>query len=182
MTLPQSTADPGGAPVLRDAVPADAAGIAVIYNDAVRNTAAIWNDKTVDAADRVAWMTARHSAGFPVLVAEDADGVVVGYASFGAFRAFDGYRHTVEHSIYVRADQRGRGLGESLLRALIARAQDAGIHVIVGAIEAGNAASLALHDKLGFTRVGTMPQVGTKFGRWLDLALVQLTLDDRPNP
>lgn len=167
---------------IRDAVPADAPGIAEIYNDAVVHTTAIWNDLTVDHADRVEWIAARQNAGFPVLIAADADGAVLGYASYGAWRPHDGYRHTVEHSIYVRGDQRGRGLGEALLRALIARAEDARIHVMVGAIEAGNTGSLRLHEKLGFTRVGTMPQVGAKFGTWLDLALVQLTLDERPRP
>ena len=107
---------------------------------------------------------------------------VLGYASFGPWRPHDGYRHTAEHSVYVRGDQRGRGLGEALLRALITRAQSAGIHVIVGAIEAGNTGSIRLHEKLGFAHIGTMPRVGMKFGRWLDLALLQLTLDDRPNP
>lgn len=167
---------------IRDAVAADAAGIAEIYNDAVAHTTAIWNEQTVDAADRAAWIEGRQTAGFPVLVAIGAAGDVLGYASFGPWRPHDGYRHTAEHSVYVRGDQRGRGLGEALLRALITRAQSAGIHVIVGAIEAGNTGSIRLHEKLGFAHIGTMPQVGMKFGRWLDLALLQLTLDDRPNP
>lgn len=167
-------------PVIRDAEPADAAGIAAIYNDAVLHTTAIWNDRTVDVAERLAWMTARSAAGLPVLVARDEGGVVLGYASYGPWRPFDGFRETVEHSVYVRADQRGRGLGAALLGALTERARDAGIHVMVGAVEAGNTGSIALHAKLGFVRTGTMPQVGTKFGRWLDLAWLQLTLDDRP--
>lgn len=167
---------------IRDAGAADAAGIADIYNDAVAHTTAIWNEQPVDAADRAAWIAARQESGFPVLIAAGAAGEVLGYASFGPWRAFDGYRHTVEHSVYVRGDQRGQGIGEALLGALIERAQDADIHVMVGAIEAGNAGSIRLHTKLGFTQVGTMPQVGRKFGRWLDLALLQRVLDDRPTP
>lgn len=167
---------------IRDAGAADAAGIADIYNDAVAHTTAIWNEQTVDAADPAAWIAARQESGFPVLIAAGAAGEVLGYASYGPWRAFDGYRHTVEHSVYVRGDQRGQGIGEALLVALIERAQDAGIHVMVGAIEAGNAGSIRLHTKLGFTQVGTMPQVGAKFGRWLDLALLQRVLDDRPTP
>ena len=82
-------------------------GIVAIYNDAVENTTAIWNEKTVDAANRSAWLAERQRVGYPVLVAIDAEGGVAGYASFGDWRAFDGYRHTVEHSVYVRQDCRG---------------------------------------------------------------------------
>jgi phosphinothricin acetyltransferase len=167
--------------MIRPATPADAPAIAAIYNDAVRATTAIWNELEVDAANRIDWMAARQAAGLPVLVL-DEEGTVAGYASFGPFRAFDGYRGTVEHSVYVRADRRGGGRGRMLMEALIDAARGSGFHVMVGAIEAGNAASIALHKKLGFTHVGTMPEVGQKFGRWLDLALLQLRLDDRAAP
>ncbi len=113
-------------------------GIVAIYNDAVRNTTAIWNEKTVDAANRAAWLADRQRAGYPVLVAIDAEGAVAGYASFGDWRAFDGYRHTVEHSVYVRQDCRGAGIGKALMVALIERARGIGKHVLVAAIEAGN--------------------------------------------
>lgn len=167
---------------IRDAVDADAPAIAAIYNDAVVNTTAIWNEVQVDAANRVGWMADRRRLGYPVLVAVDGDGIVLGYASFGDWRAFDGYRHTVEHSVYVRADQRGGGIGKALMQALIGRARAIGKHVMVAAIEAGNQGSIALHEALGFRRTGLMPQVGMKFGRWLDLAFLQLILDDRPTP
>lgn len=166
---------------IRDATAADAAGIAAIYNDAVENTTAIWNEIRVDAANRAAWIETRQAAGYPVLVAAEGD-AVLGYASFGDFRAFDGYRGTVEHSVYVRGDARGGGLGRKLLAALVPRARGIGKHVMVAAIEAGNAPSIRLHESLGFVPVGTMPQVGQKFGRWLDLALLQLTLDGREAP
>jgi phosphinothricin acetyltransferase len=167
---------------LRDAEHADAGGIAAIYNDAVETTTAIWNEATVDALNRRDWMDARRAAGYPVLVVIDARGAVAGYASFGDWRAFDGYRHTVEHSVYVRADARGAGLGAMLMEALVARARAIGKHVMVAGIEAGNAGSIALHERMGFERVGFMPQVGTKFGRWLDLAFLQLMLDTRVDP
>lgn len=167
---------------IRDAVDADAPAIAAIYNDAVVNTTAIWNEVQVDTANRVGWMADRQRLGYPVLVAVDGDGTVLGYASFGDWRAFDGYRHTVEHSVYVRADRRGGGIGKALMQALIGRARDIGKHVMVAAIEAGNQGSIALHEALGFRRTGLMPQVGMKFGRWLDLAFLQLILDDRPTP
>ena len=163
---------------LRDAGPDDAAGIAAIYNDAVAHGTAIWNERLVDAADRSAWLGMRQREGWPVLVAVDAAGQVLGYASYAAFRAFDGYRHTVEHSVYVRADCRGFGLGRLLLLALVERARAQGKHAMVAAIEAGNLASLRLHERCGFEPAGTLRQVGTKFGRWLDLAFMQLLLDD----
>lgn len=161
---------------IRDAHAGDAGAIAAIYNDAVEHTTAIWNETVVDAENRRAWLTDRQAAGFPVLVAVDGAGAVIGYASYGPWRAFDGYRHTVEHSVYVRGDQRGRGVGERLLRALIDRAQGSGVHVLVAGIEAGNAASIRLHERLGFDDAGTLREVGTKFGRWLDLTFLQLTL------
>lgn len=166
---------------IREAAAGDADAIAAIYNDAVANTTAIWNEIPVDAANRAAWIAARQAAGFPVLVAV-ADGDVLGYASYGDFRAFDGYRATVEHSVYVTAAARGTGLGRALLARLIERARGQGKHAMVAAIEAGNAPSIRLHQALGFASVGLMPQVGQKFGRWLDLALMQLTLDDRAAP
>lgn len=163
---------------IRDARPADADGIAAIYNDAVEHTTAIWNEVVVDAENRRAWLTDRQAAGMPVLVAVDETDAVIGYSSYGPWRAFDGYRHTVEHSVYVRDDQRGRGLGEGLMRALIERARAGGIHVLVAAVEAGNTGSIALHEKLGFINTGTLSEVGTKFGRWLDLTFLQLILRD----
>ncbi|UXY52420.1 GNAT family N-acetyltransferase [Pseudomonas tohonis] len=163
--------------IIRDASEADLPGILAIYNDAVEHTTAIWNETLVDLANRRAWLAERTAAGFPVLAARDAAGEVVGYASYGAWRPHDGYRHTVEHSVYVRADQRGKGLGPQLMQALIERARSAGLHVMVGAIESENAASIRLHQRLGFTTTGQMPQVGRKFGRWLDLTFMQLILE-----
>lgn len=163
---------------IRDATPSDAAAIAVIYNDAVENTTAIWNDAVVDEADRAAWIRARQETGYPVLVAVGDGDEVVAYATFGDFRAFDGYRHTVEHSVYVRSDQRGNGLGERLMVELISRARDLGKHVMIAAIEASNTQSIRLHERLGFVHGGTLTQVGRKFDRWLDLAFMQFTLDE----
>lgn len=167
---------------IRDAEDRDLAGIAAIYNDAVLNTTAIWNETAVDVENRRAWWADRQRLGYPVLVAVDAAGAVLGYASFGDWRAFDGYRHTVEHSVYVRSDQRGGGIGKALMQALIDRARGIGKHVMVAGIEAGNTGSIRLHQALGFEQTGLLRQVGTKFGRWLDLAFLQLTLDDRDDP
>ena len=167
---------------IRDAHAGDIEAVLAIYNDAVSNTLAIWNERTVDAANRAAWLADRQRAGYPVLVAIDAEGTVAGYASFGDWRPFEGFRHTVEHSVYVRADSRGAGVGKALMVELIARARGLRKHVMVAGIEAGNAGSIALHKQLGFEEVGLMRQVGTKFGAWLDLAFLQLQLDTRSDP
>ncbi len=167
---------------IRDAVTDDAAGIKEIYNDAVANTTAIWNDIEVDTADRAAWLEDRQNSGYPVLVAVDTRGQVLGYASFGDWRSWDGYRHTVEHSVYVRSDSRGFGIGKTLMDALIERARRLGKHVMIGAIEANNEASIRLHQKFGFVEVGRLREVGTKFGKWLDLLFFELQLDERAAP
>ena len=166
---------------IRYAVKEDCAAIAAIYNHAVINTAAIWNDQTVDADNRIAWFEARALLGYPVIVSEE-NGVVTGYASFGDWRAFDGFRHTVEHSVYVHPEHQGKGLGLALMVRLIEEAKRIGKHVMVAGIEAQNQGSIHLHQKLGFTITGQMPQVGTKFGRWLDLTFMQLQLDNRSDP
>ena len=168
--------------LIRDAGLDDIPAITSIYNDAVQHTTAIWNDKLVDVANRTQWLADREKLGYPVLIAVNEAGKVLGYASFGDWRAFDGYRHTVEHSVYVRSDQRGKGIGEALMRALIERARGIGKHVMVAAIESGNTGSIRLHEKLEFKHVGQMPQVGMKFGEWLDLAFLQLTLDPGSDP
>ncbi|HEP1894568.1 TPA: N-acetyltransferase [Kluyvera cryocrescens] len=166
---------------IRFATKEDCAAIAAIYNHAVINTAAIWNDKTVDTDNRIAWFEARQFGNFPVLVSEE-NGVVTGYASYGDWRNFDGFRHTVEHSVYIHPEYQGQGLGNVLLAALIGEAKRRGKHVMVAGIESQNHASLHLHAKHGFVTTGQMPQVGTKFGRWLDLTFMQLQLDNRQDP
>ena len=167
---------------IRDATFDDIAGITAIYNDAVVHTTAIWNESVVDAENRANWLSERQRQGYPVLVAVDDDEVVLGYASFGDWRAWDGYRHTVEHSVYVHRDRRGGGVGKALMLELIVRAKALGKHVMVAGIEAGNASSIRLHESLGFEPAGVMREVGTKFGRWLDLAFLQLRLDGRADP
>jgi L-amino acid N-acyltransferase len=160
---------------VRDAGEVDLSGLLAIYNDAVLTTTAIWNDAEVDLDNRRGWLGERRQRGYPVLVAVEDD-AVLGYASFADWRAWDGYRHTVEHSVYVGLDHRGRGVGGALMLPLIDRARDLGKHVLVGAIEGMNEPSLRLHRRLGFRQVGHLEEVGTKFGRWLDLVLMQLTL------
>lgn len=166
---------------IRNATPADLPGILAIYNDAVLNTTAIWNEQPVDLANRQEWFDARTRQGYPILLAVNEREEVLGYASFGDWRPFEGFCNTVEHSVYIRSDQRGQGLGPLLMQALIERAREIGKHVMVAAIESDNGASIRLHERLGFVVTGQMPQVGCKFGRWLDLTFMQLVLTPQRN-
>jgi phosphinothricin acetyltransferase len=159
-------------PVTQDDLPM----ILAIYNDAVVNTTAIWNDHISDLQGRHDWWQQRVETGFPVLAAE-LHGACVGYATYGHFRPNDGYRHSRELSVYVSDAHRGQGIASTLMQALEAHARAHDVHVLVGGIEAGNSASIALHEKHGFVQTGRLPQVGRKFGRWLDLILMQKILD-----
>ena len=166
---------------VRDARVDDLPEILNIFNEAIANSTAVWFDSLDDLQGRRRWFEARRVRGFPILVAVE-EGSVLGYSAFAEFRPWHGYRHTVEHSIYVRADRRRTGIGRILLCALIERATASRAHAMVGAIEALNHASLTLHAGLGFTEVARMPEVGCKFGRWLDLVFVQRLLDSRKAP
>ncbi len=160
---------------VRDAEPDDVPAILRIHNAAITSSTAIWDDEPVDLADRREWLTQRRAAGLPVLVAV-VDGAVAGYASCGPWRPKSGYRHIAEDSVYIADGFRGRGIGSLLLRELISRARDCGLHALVAGIESGNHASIALHERFGFRVVGRMPEVGRKFDSWLDLTLMQLLL------
>jgi L-amino acid N-acyltransferase YncA len=161
--------------VIRDARRDDLPRMTEILNELIAGTTAIWTLRPTTLEARAAWLEERRARGFPVLVAA-AEGRLLGFASFGDFRPWEGYAGTVEHSVYVDAPARRGGIGRSLLTALIARAEARGLHAMVGGIEAGNGASLALHAALGFREVGRLPEVGRKFDRWLDLVFVERLL------
>jgi len=117
-----------------------------------------------------------------VIGVEDGEGTLLAFGSYGTFRAWPAYKYTVEHSVYVHQDHRGQGLGRVVMQALIAAARQNDLHAMMGGIDATNAGSIALHERLGFKHVGTLPEVGFKFGRWLDLAFYQLLLDTPAHP
>ena len=167
--------------IIRSAKSSDAAAIADIYNDAVENTTAIWNDALVDTNNRKDWLRDRTSAGYPVFVCVQND-TVIGYASYGQWRGFDGFALSAELSVYIHKDHRGLGQGRALLAQLINAAKAQGLHVLIAGIDATNEGSLKLHGSMGFVETARMPQVGKKFGRWLDLVFMQLRLDDRSAP
>jgi L-amino acid N-acyltransferase YncA len=163
--------------IIRAATEQDIPAITAIYNEVIANTNAIYTETPLTPEDRAAWMRARQAQNYPVLIA-DADRTVIGIASFGDFRTWpSGYRYTVEHSVHVDAGQRGRGIGRALLDALIAEAVKLGKHCLIGAIDAENQASIALHARAGFERVAHFREVAWKNGRWLDAIFMQRFLD-----
>jgi phosphinothricin acetyltransferase len=167
--------DRSQAPTIEPATRADLPEILAIYNEVIRNSTAVNSEEEFSAERGAAWFDAKAAAGWPFVVARDATGVV-GFGTFGDFRAWPCYRHSVEHSVHVRVESRGRGVGRLLVQELIACARLMHKHVMVAGIDADNAASIGLHESLGFRRVGHLHQVGFKFGRWLDLAFLELLL------
>jgi phosphinothricin acetyltransferase len=153
-----------------------------IFNDAIASSTAVYDygPRSLDTVE--AWFGAKLAGGFPIIGVADDDDRLLGFASYGAFRLWDGFKYTVEHSVYVEKSARGRGIGEALLRQIIGLAKAQDYHVMIGAIDAANEASIALHRKLGFTLAGTMREVGFKFGRWLDVVFYQLTFDTPSEP
>ena len=169
-------------PTVRLATHADVPAILDIYNEAVLNTTASYDLEPVSLASRLTWYDDKRASGHPVFVAEVADKVldrsVLGWSTYGEFRAKPGYRYSAEHSVYVAAGSRGQGFGRALMRPIIEHARAAGIHVLIGGVDASNAASMGLQLSLGFEQVAHFRQVGRKFDRWLDLVFVQLILDE----
>ncbi|MEL7158817.1 MAG: N-acetyltransferase family protein [Actinomycetota bacterium] len=146
-----------------------------LYNALIDSTTVAWTDEPQTLRQRRAWFRRQQRNDHPVLVAENATGVV-GFAAYGSFRGsgkWPGYRHTVEHTIHVDGESWGRGIGRSLLEELIARARRSDVHVMVGAVDGDNIDSIRFHERCGFVEVARMPEVGFKFGRWLDLVLMQ---------
>jgi L-amino acid N-acyltransferase len=162
-------------PGIGDATRQDLAEILAIYNEVIRNSTAVFSDTEFSAERGAEWFDAKHGSGYPFIVARDAGGIT-GFGSFGEFRAWPCYRHSVEHSIHVRSDRRGQGIGRALLEELKSRAIALHKHVMIAGIDADNAASIHLHRSSGFTTVGHFNEVGFKFGRWLDLVFLQCIL------
>jgi L-amino acid N-acyltransferase YncA len=166
---------------VRPATAADMAAVTAIYAHFVENTTATFDLIAPGEATMRRRFQSVTECGLPYLVAE-LDGYIVGYSYAGPFRPREGYRFTVEDSIYVRADCRGYGVGKSLLTELISRCQAKGCHSMVACICGVNVPSTSLHALLGFVPVGTMPEAGRKFGKWLDLSIMQRRLEPPLSP
>jgi L-amino acid N-acyltransferase YncA len=149
--------------------------ILAIYNEVIRTSTAVYTEIEMSAERGAAWFDAKRSAGFPFIVAKDASGIT-GFGTFGEFRAPPCYRNSVEHSVHVRADRRGLGIGRKLVIELMNRAAAMDKHVMIAGIDADNAVSIKLHEGLGFINVGHFHEVGFKFGRWLDLVFLECRL------
>ncbi len=171
-----------GAWALRDATDDDVESITELVNALLTTTTIEYTDTPHTVDGRREWLHERRARGFPVVVAiAAADSQVIGVASYSDFRdsiARPGYAGTVEHTVHVDRVWWGGGLGRALLEELVERARRAGKHVMIGAIDAENVGSLRFHERLGFVETARMPEVGRKFGRWLDLVLVQRILED----
>lgn len=161
---------------LRPAHANDLEALRSIYNHAVQHTTASYDYEPRSAEKQVEWFAAKNASGCPVIVAEIA-GQSVGFASYGSFRAWMGYRFTVEHSVYVAEAARRQGIASALVSAVMDAARAQGLHTMVAGIDAANEGSIALHRKLGFENAGVLRQVGFKFDRWLDLAFMTRRLN-----
>lgn len=163
---------------VRDATPDDLPAIAQLFNALIPTTTIAWRDHLADEAEMAAWFAAQQRDANPILVA-DVGGEVVGFTTWTWFRGgprFPGYRHTRELTIHVDGRCQGRGVGRTLIDELVERAREAGVRVLVAGVDGENEASIVFHERLGFTIVARMPEVGRKFERWLDLVLLQRTI------
>lgn len=167
--------------LIKPATVDDLPGILAIYNEAIRTTTAVFQYEPHTLEMRQRWFEEKQAAGYPILTAE-LDGAVVGFANLGPWRQAAAYKYCVENSVYVAEAYQGNGLGRLLLRSLIDAAIAMDKHAIIAVIEAENAVSIALHASFGFERAALFRQVGYKFGRWLDLVFMQLTLDTPAEP
>jgi phosphinothricin acetyltransferase len=163
---------------VRPATLDDAEAIRTIYNHEVEHTTATFDLVPRSLDDQRAWLAARAGAFTALVAADDAD-EVIGFAALSPYKERAAYRTSVEDSIYIRRDQHGRGVGRFLLGHLLDIALDSGFHAVFARIEAGGAASRRLHAACGFELVGIEREVGRKFGRWLDVALMECVLHER---
>ena len=161
--------------LIRSATTSDLFAITAIYNEVISNSDAIYREAEVDLSERAAWFTAKVDSGYPVLVAEH-EGAVVGYGVFGNFRFGEGYDHTVEHSVHVRFDMRGQGVGKRILEELISTAIGQGRKIMVAAIDSKNIGSINLHTQYDFIETARMPHIAQKHGKLLTLVLMQKSL------
>ena len=161
--------------MIRDCTPTDLDVVHALHVDAVLHSTAIWQEVPHPRSYFDGWLAERQADGYPVIVAE-VDGQVAGYATYSQWRPHQGYRLTVEHSVYVVETFRGRGIATTLMAELVARATAEGRHVMMAGICSTNTGSIALHERLGFTTVAVIPEVGRKFDRWLDLTMMRLPL------
>ncbi len=162
--------------------PSHSGQILDIFNEAILNSTALYDYKPRTPEMMAAWFETKSRGNFPVIGLVDERGRLLGFGSYGTFRAWAASKYSVEHSIYVAAGSRGQGHGKTLLGELISAARHQDYHLLIGGIDSQNAASIRLHESFGFQRAGRLSQAGFKFGRWLDLEFYQLVLDTPRHP
>jgi L-amino acid N-acyltransferase YncA len=165
---------------IRPAREADLPAINRIYNDEILHGTATWDTEPWSEARRLAWWQAHGDGLQPVLAAESPDGRLLGFAYLTFVSDKPGWRFTREDTIYLDPAARGLGLGRHLLAALLDEARRIGVRTVLASITATNTASIRLHERLGFERVGVLRSAGYKFGRWLDTCYYQLDLGEPP--
>ena len=155
----------------------DIAEILAIYNAEILTGTANWNDQALSLTHYQQHFESLQQQHFPILVVQNQQNhKIVGYAYYAAFRNIRGFWQTVEHSIFIDPKYTHQGLGKALMQQLIHLATQQQMHIMVAAIDSENHGSIKLHQQLGFVQTGYMPQVGQKFGQWRDLVLMQLQL------
>jgi L-amino acid N-acyltransferase len=159
---------------IRLARPDDAEAIREIYNHWVTTSTVTFDLVPRSAPEQDQWLSDR-SGAHAVIVADD-EGTIAGFASLSPYRDRPAYSTTVEDSVYLHPDHRGRGVGRRLLEELMALATQHGFHSVVARIVGGHDASIALHEAVGFELVGTEREIGRKFNRWLDVVVMQRLL------
>jgi phosphinothricin acetyltransferase len=157
--------------LIRRATAQDAEAIAAIWNPYIRDTAVTFNPTEKSASDVALMIADRDRLGHATFVAED--GAILGFASYAQFRGGAGYRTCMEHSIILAPSARGRGAGRGLMAALLAHAQAGGAHQMIAGVSAENPDGVAFHAALGFAQIARVPEAGHKFGRFIDLVLMQ---------
>jgi len=161
--------------MIRPACDKDILDILEIYNEAIINSTAVYDYLPVTLENRLSWFKERMEDDYPVLVFEVANRVV-GFSTYGSFRSKPAYQFTVEHSVFVHKDFRGRKIGYQLMKALLEKAESRDVAVMIGCIDADNKESIRLHEKLGFSFSGLIQRAGFKFGRYLDVVFYQYNL------
>ncbi|MFA5045711.1 MAG: N-acetyltransferase family protein [Paludibacter sp.] len=167
---------------LKDCTEKQLPEILAIFNEAILNSTALYDYKPRTLDMMYSWYADKQKGNYPVIGAFDQEGTLLGFMSYGVFRVRPAYKYTIEHSVYVRSDMRGQGIGKVLLKEIIKKAEEQNYHVLIGGIDASNSASIQLHEKEGFVSCGLIKQAGYKFGKWLDLAFYQLILKTPENP
>ena len=161
--------------IIRNAERSDVPAMREIFNEVLRNSNSIYREVEVTLEERYSWFDEKIEHGFPIFGAYEGQ-KLIGYAGFGSWRAAQGYRKTVELTIYVDSEYQGKGIGSQLMQTIIERAKNDGYHVMIGAIDSENQESIDFHKRFGFVETARMPEVALKHGKWLTLVFIQKQL------